>query len=55
MGFNSKHEGSGVDLPRPDAGETASRVQDKNHHRLLRPLNGELPPSSRNSHADFAS
>jgi hypothetical protein len=55
VGYNSKHEGFGVDLPRPDAGEAASPVQDKKYRRLPRPLHGELPPSSRNSHADVAS
>ncbi|MHA4848000.1 hypothetical protein L1080_000470 [Rhodococcus sp. MSC1_016] len=55
MGYNSKHEGYGVDLPRPDAGETLSPMKDTKYRRLLCPLHGESQPSFRNSHADFAS
>ena len=42
MGKKSKHEKSGLDLPRPDGAEPAAPMKNKKYRRLLRPLHGEL-------------
>ncbi|AII07344.1 MULTISPECIES: polyphosphate kinase 2 [Rhodococcus] len=42
MGKKSKHEKSGIDLPRPNGAEPGAPMKNKEYRRLLRPLHCEL-------------